>query len=68
MSFDEALDLASEDQRFRATVYAMNSLLQARGIYTAEEFEAAFIQGFEKQLQKAKKQDPKASSTNHAFA
>ena len=55
MSFEEALDRASEDQRFKATVYAMNSLLQARGIYTQEEVEAAFVQGVEKQLRKSEK-------------
>ena len=55
MSFEEALDRASEDQRFRATVYAMNSLLQARGIYTQQEFEAAFVQGVDKQLRMAEK-------------
>jgi hypothetical protein len=40
MSFEEALDLLTRDERFHATVYAMNSLLISKGIYTREEFES----------------------------
>jgi hypothetical protein len=39
MSFEEALDLLTRDERFHATVHAMNSLLISKGIYTREEFE-----------------------------
>ena len=39
MSFEEALDLLSRDERFHATVYAINSLLISKGIYTREEFQ-----------------------------
>lgn len=44
MSFDEALDVASRDERFMATVYAMNTLLIDKGIYTRAEFEELFVE------------------------
>ena len=44
MSFEEALELMGEDESFRATVYSMNTLLIEKGIYTAEEFDALFIE------------------------
>jgi hypothetical protein len=44
MSFDEAISMASRDERFRATVYAMNTLLIEKGIYTKEEFERLFAE------------------------
>jgi hypothetical protein len=44
MSFDEAYELMGRDESFRATVYAMNTLLTDKGIYTAEEFQALFIE------------------------
>ncbi len=44
MSFDEAIRFLSEDEAFRATVYAMNTLLQEKRIYQVGEFEARFCQ------------------------
>jgi hypothetical protein len=44
MSFEEAFELMGRDEAFRATVYAMNTLLTDKGIYTAEEFQALFIE------------------------
>lgn len=44
MTFEEAIDGMDRDERFRATVYAMNTLLTDKGIYTAEEFQALFIE------------------------
>ena len=52
MSFDEALKVASRDERFMATVYAMNSLLIQKGIYTTEEFESIFIEWVNKEQHK----------------
>ncbi|MEQ1473429.1 MAG: hypothetical protein ABLQ96_06395 [Candidatus Acidiferrum sp.] len=52
MSFEEALRSASRDERFMATVYAMNSLLIDKGVYTAEEFEQVFIEWVDKELSK----------------
>ena len=45
MSFEEALKVASRDERFMATVYAMNTLLIQKGIYTTEEFESILLNG-----------------------
>lgn len=49
MSFEEALALASRDEGFKATVYAMNTLLIHRGIYTQEEFQALFVEWVQKE-------------------
>jgi len=50
ISFDEAMDKLSREERFRATVYAMNTLLVQKGIYSPEEFEFQFRQFAEKSL------------------
>jgi len=44
MTFDEAFDLMGRDEAFRATIYAMNTLLVDKGIYSAEEFQKLFIE------------------------
>jgi hypothetical protein len=44
MSFEDALNLASRDDSFKATIYAMNTLLIGKGVYTREEFEALFVE------------------------
>jgi hypothetical protein len=49
MSFEEALALASRDEGFKATVYAMNTLLVHKGIYTQEEFGKLFVEWVEKE-------------------
>jgi hypothetical protein len=49
MSFQEALDTLSRDERFKATVYAMNSLLIQKGVYSPAEFEKLFTEWAEKQ-------------------
>lgn len=54
IDYDDALAQLTEDQRLRATVYAMNTLLLAKGIYTAEEFRFQFRQSAQKQLRKKK--------------
>ncbi|HWS17342.1 MAG TPA: hypothetical protein VN223_04985 [Candidatus Elarobacter sp.] len=55
IDYEDALAQLSEDQRFRATVYAMNTLLLAKGVYTAEEFRFQFRQSAQKQLRKNKR-------------
>lgn len=40
--YEEALQALSRDDRFRATVYAMNTLLVQKGVYSPEEFEFQF--------------------------
>jgi hypothetical protein len=49
MLFEEALSAASRDEGFKATVYAMNTLLIHKGIYTQEEFQAAFVEWVQKE-------------------
>jgi hypothetical protein len=61
MSFDEALKVASRDERFMATIYAMNTLLTQKGIYTTEEFEPIFIEWVNKE-QRRKARSVNASS------
>jgi hypothetical protein len=36
------MEKLSRDERFRATVYSMNTLLVQKGIYSPEEFEFQF--------------------------
>jgi hypothetical protein len=50
ISFDEAMERLSRDERFRSTVYAMNTLLVQKGIYSPEEFEFQFRQFAQKNL------------------
>jgi len=50
MGFDEAMERLSREERFRATVYAMNTLLVQKGIYSPEEFEFQFRQFAQKNL------------------
>jgi hypothetical protein len=40
--FAVLIDSMSRDDRFRATVAAINTLLVQKGIYTSEEFEVVF--------------------------
>jgi hypothetical protein len=48
ISFEEAMEVLSRDERFKATVYAMNTLLVEKGIYSPEEFEFHFRQWAQK--------------------
>lgn len=50
IGFEEAMEKMSREERFRATVYAMNTLLVQKGIYSPEEFELQFRQFAQKQL------------------
>jgi hypothetical protein len=50
ISFDEAMERLSREERFRSTVYAMNTLLVQKGIYSPEEFEFQFRQFAQKSL------------------
>jgi hypothetical protein len=49
VSYEESLELLSRDDRFRATVYAMNTLLIHKGIYTQKEFQQLFVEWASKQ-------------------
>jgi hypothetical protein len=50
ISFEEAMEKLSRDERFRATIYSMNTLLVQKGIYSPEEFEFQFRQFAQKHL------------------
>lgn len=52
MDFYQAMDLLSRDERFKATVSAMNTLLIQKGVYTQEEFEIYFCQWAESETKK----------------
>ncbi|HEY6337451.1 MAG TPA: hypothetical protein VIW68_03055 [Candidatus Sulfotelmatobacter sp.] len=52
MSYEEAMQLISRDEAFKATVYAMNTLLIHRGIYTQDEFQQLFIEWVKKEQSK----------------
>ena len=52
MSFEEALNLASRDEGFKTTVYAMNTLLVHKGVYTRDEFETLFVEWVQKELRR----------------
>jgi hypothetical protein len=52
IDYDDARAQLTEEERLRATVYAMNTLLIAKGVYSAEEFRFQFRQSAQKQLRK----------------
>jgi hypothetical protein len=49
VSYEKAMLLASRDEGFKATVYAMNTLLVHKGVYTQNEFQNVFVQWVEKE-------------------
>ncbi|HXE91597.1 MAG TPA: hypothetical protein VNK82_11590 [Terriglobales bacterium] len=63
MSFDEALRIASREERFRAALYAMNTLLIQKGIYTQQEFEALFVEWVGKEQRRFQDEPVQASAT-----
>jgi hypothetical protein len=52
IDYEEAMEKLSEDEAFRATVYAINTLLIQKGFYSSEEFRFQFRQSAQKQLRK----------------
>jgi hypothetical protein len=50
IGFDETMGRLSREERFRATAYAMNTLLVQKGICSPEEFEFQFRQFAQKNL------------------
>jgi hypothetical protein len=52
MTFKEAMQVAKRDERFMATIYAMNTLLIDKGIYSREEFDALFVEWVRKEERK----------------
>jgi hypothetical protein len=50
IGFEEAMERLSREERFQPTIYAMNTLLVQKGIYSPEEFEFQFRQFAQKNL------------------
>jgi hypothetical protein len=67
MSFEEALAAASRDEGFKATVYAMNTLLIHKGVYTQEEFQALFVEWIEKE-QRRKSPPIRSAAVSSGFS
>lgn len=55
-SMREAVKLLSREERFMATVAAMNTLLIEKGIYTQQEFDEIFCDWAQAQTSKPKRQ------------
>jgi len=58
MSFEEALNSASRDEAFKATIYAMNTLLIDKGVYTRQEFESLFVEWVAKEQRRSRAGEP----------
>ena len=62
MTYEEASEIASRDEGFMATVYAMNTLLIHKGLYTKDEFRKLFVEWVEKEeRKKARKLQPNSA-------
>jgi hypothetical protein len=68
MSYEEALSLASRDEAFKATIYAMNTLLIHKGIYTQDEFQRLFVEWVRKEDRKRAQAHPSARRSGAASA
>ena len=64
MSFEEALATASRDEGFKATIYAINTLLIHKGVYTQEEFQALFVEWVEKEQRRKAPALPRANASS----
>lgn len=63
MTFQQAMELLGRDERFKATIYAMNTLLIHKGVYTQEEFERLFVEWAKKEQQRKTQEHPSTAST-----
>ena len=68
MSYEEAMNLASRDEAFKATIYAMNTLLIHRGIYTQQEFQDLFVEWVRKEERKKMRNQQPASRHESTLA
>lgn len=55
LTFEKALDALSREERFMATVSAMNSLLVKKGVYSSAEFQEIFVEWAAAQLEKPRR-------------
>ncbi|MGH9815008.1 MAG: hypothetical protein ACRD6I_02925 [Candidatus Acidiferrales bacterium] len=63
MSYEEALAWASRDEAFKATIYAMNTLLIHKGIYSKAEFESLFVEWISKEQKRREREVRPARTT-----
>jgi len=68
MSYEQAVERASRDEAFKATVYAMNTLLIQKGIYAAEEYRQLFVEWVEKEERKKARQGVSSESSTPRHA
>ena len=54
IDYEEAMEKLTQDEAFKATVYAMNTRLIQKGFYSTEEFRFQFRQSAQKQLRRRK--------------
>jgi len=52
LSFEDAIEALSREERFMGTVSAMNSLLVKKGIYSTAEFQEIFVEWATAQMKK----------------
>lgn len=52
LSFEDAIEALSREERFMGTVSAMNSLLVKKGIYSTTEFQEIFVEWAAAQMEK----------------
>jgi hypothetical protein len=52
LTIQQAVDVLSREERFMATIAAMNTLLIGKGVYTQAEFDQIFCRWAEAQLNK----------------
>jgi hypothetical protein len=64
MSFEKVLTALSRDESFKATVYAMNTLLIHKGIYTQQEFETLFVEWGKKEMRRKGSRARQEDSSN----
>jgi|GEM_PF-913271 len=58
MTLHQAVNILSREEKFMATVYAMNTLLIQKGVYSGEEFDALFVSWAKTQLKRKKSDRP----------
>jgi hypothetical protein len=58
LTVQDASVILSREERFMATVYAMNTLLVQKGFYTQQEFDSLFCRWAKTQLRRPKNERP----------
>lgn len=68
MSYEEAIERASRDEAFKATVYAMNTLLIHKGVYSQLEFQDLFVEWVRKEERKKRRESQTSMHSESALA